>query len=171
MRRCNWILLSGFLLATTFLAPACSRQSDNNSAQGGTDDSGSSINGGAAEPRPPGPPMNFEKAAVTNLSQLFNTNNPTAFWTRPVDLSGVTVQQVFKDRQFIVVGSDKEHAVPVQLIESHPDIKPGQKLDLTGVINPTGHDKTQWNVLPEEQKLLAQHSIFIQERTIKPSRQ
>jgi hypothetical protein len=115
--------------------------------------------------------MNFEKAAVTNLSQLFNTNNPTAFWTRAVNLSRVTVQQVFKDGHFIVIGTDKDHALPVQMIELHPEIKVGQKVDLSGVINPTGHDKTQWNVRPEEQNVLAQHSIFIQERSIRPSRQ
>jgi hypothetical protein len=159
----------------TFLAPACSRQANNNSAQGGSDDPGSSLTSGVVdgttEPHLPGPPMNFEKAAVTNLSQLFNTNNPTAFWTRAVNLSRVTVQQVFKDGHFIVIGTDKDHALPVQMIELHPEIKVGQKVDLSGVINPTGHDKTQWNVRPEEQNVLAQHSIFIQERSIRPSRQ
>lgn len=111
--------------------------------------------------------MNYQKPAVTNLSELFNTNNPTAFWTRTVYLSGVTVQQVFKDGQFIVVGPDKNHALPVQLGELHPELKPGRKVDITGVIDPTGDDKSQWNVRPEELQVLSQHPIFIQERSLK----
>ncbi len=163
------------LAATTFLLPACSRQDNNGSAQGGSDDPASSVTGGAVDgatvPQPPGSPMKYQQAPVTDISAFFNTNNPTAFWSRSVDLAGVTVQQVFKDGHFIVVGSDKEHALPVQMSELHPETKPGQKVDLTGVDDPTGHDKSQWNVRPEEQQILAQHSIFIQARSIKTSAQ
>jgi hypothetical protein len=178
--RSKWILLSSLLLVLAILGPACSRQGNGNSgttatAQGGSDDPGGSVTGsrvdGATEPHPPGGPMNFEKAAVTNVLELFHTNNPTAFWTRPVDLSGVTVQQIFADGHFIVVGPDKDHTLPVQMGELHREIKVGQKIDIVGVIDPIGRDKTQWNVQLEEQKVLAQHSIFIQARSIKPSPQ
>jgi len=161
------------------LEPACSQKgSDVNSgstatAQGGSDDPGSSITGGrvdgATEPPPPGVPMNYQKAAVTNISELFNTNNPAAFSTRAAELSGVTVQQVFPDKHFIAVGSDKDHSLMVQMGELHPEIKAGQKVDIRGVINPTGHDISQWNVQPEEQQALAHHPIFLQERSIKMS--
>lgn len=161
------------LLITALLESACSRQGDANSAQGGSDDPRASITGavidGATEPRPPGPPMKYEQPPITDMAVFFNTNNPMAFWSRSVNLTGVTVQQVFQDRHFILVGPDKDHALPVQLIESHPEIKPGQKIDLTGVVDPVGGDKTQWNVLPAEQNALGKHSIYIQERSLKLS--
>lgn len=176
----KWILLSNLLLALALLEPACSQKAgENNSAssstaQGGSDDPGSSVTGGrvdgATEPPPPGPPMNYQKAPVTDISELFHTNNPTAFWTRVADLSGVTVQQVFSDGHFILVGSDKVHTLLVQMDELHPGLKAGQKVDIKGIINPTGHDKSQWNVRPDEQQALAQHSIFIQARSVQSSR-
>ena len=175
MKKFNWILLSGLLAATTYLVPACSRQGNSATGQGGSDDPGGSLASGtvdgATEPRPPGAPMKYQQAPVTDMSVFFNTNNPTAFWSRSVNLSGVTVQQVFKDGHFIVVGTDKDHALPVQMSELHPEIKVGQKIDLSGVVNPTGHDKSQWNVEPAEQQVLGQHQIFIQERSIKTAGQ
>ena len=171
MRRFNWILLLGLLAATTCLVPACSRQGNSASAQGGSDDPGNTVTSGVVDgatvPQPPGSPMKYEQAPVTDVSVFFTTNNPTAFWSRSVNLTGVTVQQVFKDGHFIVVGPDKDHALPVQLSELHPEIKVGQKIDLSGVVDPIGQDKTQWNVAPDEQNVLAQHQIFIQERSLK----
>jgi hypothetical protein len=178
MRRCNWTTLGSVLTATAILASACSREGNGKSgpgAQGGSADPGSSVSGGvvdgATEPRLPGPPMNFEKAPVTNLFELFHTNNPEAYWTRAIQLSGVTVQQIFPDKQFIVIGPDNDHTLLVQMFGSHPEIKTGGKVDVAGIIDPIGFDKTQWNVTADEQKILARHSIYIQARSIQASRQ
>lgn len=177
MRQCNWILLAGFLLATIILEPACSKQGSTDSdsagqpAQGGSADPASSLTSGkidgATVPQAPGAPMNYEKQAVTNIQELFNTNNAGAYWTRGADLTGVTVLQIFSDKQFLIVGSDKEHTLLVRLEQLHPEIKVGQKVDLYGVINPTGSDKSQWNVHPDTQNAIGEHSIFISAKTIR----
>jgi hypothetical protein len=161
------------MLAILFLEPSCSRQDEGSSAasaqpaQGGSADPGGGKIDGATAPAAPGGPMKYEKPPVTDISELFNTNNAEALWTRGIDLTGVTVQQIFADKQFILVGPDKEHSVMVQVSEQHPEINVGQKVDVTGVINPTGRDKTQWNVSPDEQKLLTQHSIFVLAKSIR----
>ena len=178
MRSCHCILLSGFLSAATVFVPACSQKDNGSSgapAQRGSADPTNNLTNatvdGETVPRPPGPPMNYQKAPLTSISELLDTNNPAVFWSRTIELSGTTVQQVFADGHFIVVGPDKDHTVAVQVEQLHPEIKVGQKVDISGIIDPTGTDKTQWNIAPDEKKALTQHSVFIQGRSIQLSKQ
>src|SRR4051794_24699058 len=108
MRRCHWILCSSFLLGILVLQPSCSREGSTSSptpqAAGGSADPGGGTIDGATVPSAPGAAMKYQQPAVTDISELFKTNNPEAYWTRSINLTGVTVQQVFSDHQFILVG-------------------------------------------------------------------
>jgi hypothetical protein len=118
---------------------------------------------GASAPAIPGPPLKFEQAPITNISQILNSTDAESFWTRTVNLSNVTVQQIFRHEQFVMVGPDPDHTLVVQLSRSRPGLKPGEKISVAGIIDPLGKDKSQWNVPAPEEKILKQHQIFIRE--------
>ena len=114
------------------------------------------------------PPMGFQLPPITDLHQLLATNGE-AFWTRNVELSHVMVQRVLSDKQFILIGPDNSQTVPVQLNGSHPEIKEGREVDISGIIDPLGKDLSQWDVPPPERQALAGHTMFIRAVSIKPS--
>jgi len=174
MRHCKLILLLSSLLAVVYVEPACSRHDQGNSGQtseparGGSADPGGGNVSGSTAPTLTGRTMEFENPPLTDISQIFSLTNPNpqALWTRPVDLTGVTVQEVLPSKQFILIGSDKQDSMLVQVGGAHVELKPGQKVDLKGVIDPLGKDKSQWNVGPEEMQVLNQHTMFISANSI-----
>jgi hypothetical protein len=175
MRQFALIPFSCLFLGIVFLGSSCSREGADNStasgqaAQGASADSGGGTTSGATAVMPPGPPMKFEQPPVTNLSQIYSSTNPESFWTRSADFADVTVQEILPGRQFILVGTDKDHTLVVQLNQTHPELKPGQKVEVMGIIDPLGKDKSQWNVSAVELQVLERHSIFVREVSIRPA--
>lgn len=62
------------------------------------------------------------------------------------------------------------HAVPVQIGGLHPEIKEGEKINVSGMIDPLGKDRSQWNVTPAERQALEGYTIFIRPASITPAR-
>lgn len=150
------------------------------SRQGANSNSGSSSSSGGAESgrgasteqqtnQPSGPIMTFQEASITDVRKIVGTNNSEAFWTRRVNLSGVTVQRNLHDEGFIVIGTDDQHTVLVQLEKPQPELREGQKVDVTGTINPIGKDLSQWNVKPVDRQVFQGHTMFISATSVTPS--
>lgn len=157
-----------FLSAVMLLVPSCSREGNSaQPARGGSADPGDGTMSGASAPAVPGPAMTFQLPPVTSLSEIFSATNVEALSTRTVQLTGATVQQVFPDGHFMAIGPDSEHTLMVQFSGLHPEIKAGQKVDVMGIIDPLGKDKSQWNVSPAEQQVLDRHNVFVREVTIR----
>lgn len=167
MRRFGFIAV---LLAAAFVVCSCSKQNSGNSTssaqppRGAAQDPGGGTVSGATAPQMPGAPMSFEKPPITDIGELVNSTNNQGLWTRTVNLSGVTVQR--RLGSFILVGPDKNHVVPVQLGGQSSKVEPGQKVNVGGMIDPLGKDKSQWNGNPDVQKDLSSYSIFIRATTI-----
>lgn len=155
-----------------WLMCSCSRQGPAPSAATGNAPAGSANTpGGAAtgqaNSQQPGPPMTFERPPMTDLRPLL-TNDTEAFWTRTIDVSNVQVQRVFANGEFLLVGPDSTNTVVVQVRESHPEIKVGQRVDISGIIDPIG-SISQWNVSPQAHQMLAGHTMFISGDSVKPA--
>lgn len=113
--------------------------------------------------------MKFQEPPITDLRKILNTNDSDAFWTRSVNLSDVTVQRNLHDEGFILIGTDDQHTVLVQLDKPHPEFREGQKVNVTGRINPLGKDLSQWNVKPADQQVFQGHTMFISATSVIPS--
>jgi hypothetical protein len=154
-----------------FGVASCFRDGANNNAETTSRGSAESAGGQASgtDVKPPGPPMTFEQPAVTDLQDLFRSTNAQALWTRTLNASGVKVQQISQDKQFMLVGPDAQHSVVVQMKELQPEIKMGQTVDVTGVINQLGQDLSQWNVSPEDRQMMAGRTLFVRANSVRAS--
>lgn len=113
--------------------------------------------------------MKFQEAPITDVGKIVEISNSEAFWTRPVNLSGVTVQRNLHDEGFILIGIDDQHTVLVQVDKPRPELREGQKVDLTGIIDPMGKDLSQWNVKPADRQVFQGHTMFISATSVTPS--
>lgn len=111
--------------------------------------------------------MNSALPPLTDLRQFLDSSNQVTFWTRRVDWSGVTVQRNLHDEGFILVGPDNDHTVLVRLEKAHPELREGQKVDLTGIVDPMGKDLSQWNVKPADREVFQGHTMFISASLVK----
>src|SRR5215469_4480489 len=152
---------------------SCSRQGEENSNSAQSPPSGGAESGGGSmagqQTNQTGPIMKFEQPPITDVRMVVGTNNSEALWTRSVNLSGVTVQQNLHDEGFILIGTDDQHTVLVQLDKPHPKLGEGQKVDLTGTIDPMGKDLSQWNVKPADRQVFQEHTMFISATSVAPS--
>jgi hypothetical protein len=58
----------------------------------------------------------------------------------------------------------------VQLQEVRPQLKPGDTLDIAGIINPLSSDLSQWNINPADQERLKGFNTFVIETRSQPGR-
>lgn len=114
------------------------------------------------------PTMKFQLPPITNLQEILATNEQN-LWTRTVNLSDVKVQRFLNDKHFLLIGRDGGQTVLVQLGGLHPEIKEGQKVNISGMIDPLGKDLSQWNVSPADRQVLARHTMFIRPASITPA--
>ena len=159
------------MIALGFGAASCFRDASNNNAESTSRGSAETPGGQASgtDVKPPGAPMTFEQPAVTDLRDIFSNTNAQVFWTRTLNVTGVKVQRISKDKQFMLIGPDSQHAVVVQMKELQPEIKPGQNVDVAGTIDHLGQDLSQWNVSPEDRQMMTGRSIFVRATDVKAS--
>lgn len=155
-----------FIVFLSGLICSCSKENQPPSGPSGSAESAGGAIKGQEGSQMSTPPMRFQLPPLTDLHQLLT--NGDVFQTRNVDISHAMVQRVFSDKQFVLVGPDDSHTVPVQLNGLYPQIKEGQEINVLGIVDPLG-DTSQWNVLPTERQALAGHTMFIRAVSVKPS--
>jgi hypothetical protein len=104
--------------------------------------------------------MTFEFPTLTNVQEIVSSPNPAALITQHVELRGVRVQRVLSS-QYVIVGQAEGKGIVVRLQELIPDVKPGQSLNITGIVAQLGEDLSHWELDPASKQLLSGQSIFI----------
>ena len=109
---------------------------------------------------------------ITDVAVITNTSDRQTILNRQVQLTNVTVQSVNGDRTFWI-GQPNGQPVFVVLetpldagsAENKIVIKPGQTLNLTGILKPlpTGQQaQQQWGLSPQEAKTLQTQALYLQ---------
>jgi hypothetical protein len=107
-----------------------------------------------------GPMMTFQREPLTQVSQITSSSNPDALVTQQVQLAGVPIKRVLSS-QYVIIRDESDRGVVVRLKEALPDVKPGQKLNVTGMISQLGEDLAHWELDPENKKIAGEFSIFV----------
>ena len=108
-----------------------------------------------------GPEMTYNRPPLTSIGEILSQSNQVvALATQSVQLTGVPVQQVFSP-QYFMVGPDATHGIVVRSKELYPNLKPGQNVNIAGMIQQLGEDLSQWQLDPKNKAIVGQHPIFI----------
>ncbi len=86
--------------------------------------------------------------------------NPVALIGQQVQWSNVPVQRVFNS-QYVLVGTSSDTGVVVRLKELIPNLQPGQRLNVSGMIAQLGDDLSHWEMEPEHKKALEKTAVFV----------
>jgi hypothetical protein len=107
-----------------------------------------------------GPAMTYDQPPLTTVGEILKSTNVAGTTTLQVQLAGVKVQKVLSG-QYILVGSDPDHAIPVRLKELHPEIREGQTLNVTGMIQQLGNDLAHWELDEANKRIVSRFPVFI----------
>lgn len=154
---------SALLLALALSGAACNQNGGGNSNTNGVTNASERMEGlpsGIGSAAATGREMTYQEPALTEVDTIVSNTNPTSLVSRPVNLSQVKVQRVLSD-QYLVVGPDNDHTVLVRLEKSRPGLKAGETVNVSGVIAQLGEDLARWNLDPENKKIAARYSIFV----------
>lgn len=109
---------------------------------------------------------------ITDVAVIANTSDRQSILNRQVQLTNVRVQNVNGDRTFWIgqpngqpVFVVLEPALDAGSAENKIVIKPGQTLNLTGVLRPvpsTQQAQQQWGLSPAEAKTLQNQALYLQ---------
>ncbi|MFB2934571.1 hypothetical protein ACE1B6_04775 [Aerosakkonemataceae cyanobacterium BLCC-F154] len=117
-------------------------------------------------------PVAGSSEPITDVSVITNTSDRQSILNKQVQLTNVTVQTVNGDRTFWI-GQPNGQPVFVVLeppldagsAENKIVIKPGQTLNLTGVLKPLPTDtqaQQQWGLSPAETQRLQNQALYLQ---------
>jgi hypothetical protein len=113
------------------------------------------------------PEMNFERPPLTDINEILTSANPRGFETRPVRFSNVKVQRVL-DPQFLLVGPDPQHVLPVMQNGSPTPIRSNSTVEISGVVQQLSRDLEQWNINRQARGVLSNYTVFINAMQIQP---
>lgn len=97
---------------------------------------------------------------VTKIRQILNAHPQTKLQDHPVWLRKTVIQQVLND-QFFLIGPTKRREVVVRSKEKHRALKPGQEVEVKGIIMQVPQQLTSWYLTPEHQKIVVKHPVYI----------
>lgn len=96
---------------------------------------------------------------ITSIQEVFQSSNPAALGGRRAEWSNVQIQRVL-NAEVLLVGT-KDHQVLVRRQTTNPQVRPGQMVDLTGIINQMPATTQGWDTPGTDLKLLKNQSIFL----------
>jgi len=102
---------------------------------------------------------------ITDVSMLSTTSDPSALAGRPINLSGLQVQQVFSDRMLSVRGSDGK-PICVRLHEPVQNITQGDTIGLAGMIGRMPSGPTRLGFSQQDIQALQGQPIYIDAKQI-----
>lgn len=97
---------------------------------------------------------------LVTVEDVTKQSNRQALIGRQVQWRNVPVQNVFNE-QYLVVGSGGQEGVVVRLTEAMPGLKPGDSVNVSGMIAQLGEDLAHWQINQEQKDMIQRQRIFV----------
>jgi hypothetical protein len=97
---------------------------------------------------------------VTDLSALLHSENVSSSAGRSVEFANIIVRRVFDSKTFLV-GQNADKQIVVRLSRPYPKLRPGQQIQLTGVIRRTSEFSGEWPWAGPNVPVEADFPVFI----------
>lgn len=107
-----------------------------------------------------GPAMTIDERPLKTIDEVVSQPNALALTGRQVQFSAEPVQRVLSS-QYVVIGSSDDRGIVVRLKEALPELKPGERLNITGMIAQLGADLAHWELDQDKKDIVRRYPIFI----------